>query len=258
MDVATWRALALEAARQLARPEVAGVVVTHGTDTLEETGWLLQALLGPHTAAKPLVLTAAMRPATALAADGPQNLLDAVTLARWPDACGVLAVLAGTVHAAAELRKRHSYRPDAFGVGAMAGDAGALGVIEEGRLRRFRPWPEAVAAPYTAPAPQALPADVAGWPWVEILSSHADARPEAVLALLAAGVRGLVIAATGNGTLHRALGPALQQAREAGVPVWICTRCAEGQVLGEAAGPAAALTPWQARVALQLQLLSTG
>lgn len=252
MDVLTWRSLALAAAQQLARPEVAGLVVTHGTDTLEETGWLLQSLLADDTATKPLVLTAAMRPATALAADGPQNLLDAVTLARWPGARGVLAVLAGTVHAAAELRKRHCYRPDAFGVGATAGEAGPLGVIEEGRLRAFRPWPVVGAASLPL---QALPADAAGWPWVEILSSHADARPEAVLALLDAGVRGLVIAATGNGTLHRALEPALAQARDSGVPVWICSRCADGVVLGEAAGPAAALTPWQARVALQLQLL---
>ena len=84
-----------------------GVVVTHGTDTLEETAYFLQRVLAP---AKPVVMTAAMRPATALLADGPQNLFDAVTLAREPGARGVLAVLAGQVLPGAELRKQHSRR----------------------------------------------------------------------------------------------------------------------------------------------------
>ncbi len=97
MDHATWAALRERAAFHLARAEVAAVVVTHGTDTLEETAYFLQRTLA---APKPLVLTAAMRPATALSADGPQNLLDAVTVARQPGARGVLAVLAGRVHAA--------------------------------------------------------------------------------------------------------------------------------------------------------------
>ncbi len=110
------------------------MVITHGTDTLEETAYFLHRVLAP---AKPVVLTAAMRPASALLSDGPQNLLDALTLAASAGARGVLAVLAQQVFGAAELRKVHSYRLDAFG----AGDAGPLGRIEEGRLRRFRDWP---------------------------------------------------------------------------------------------------------------------
>src|SRR5438132_2292849 len=117
MGHAAWRDLALRCAHHLARPEVAGIVVTHGTDTLEETAWFLQRVLAP---AKPVVMTAAMRPATALQADGPQNLLDAVTVARAPGARGVVAVLAGVVHGAREVRKVHPYRVDAFG----SGDAG--------------------------------------------------------------------------------------------------------------------------------------
>jgi len=246
MDHATWQRLAQRVAAHLARPEVAGVLVTHGTDTLEETAWLLQRVLAP---AKPVVLVAAMRPATALAADGPQNLLDAVAVVRTPGARGVVAVLAGRVHAAGDVRKVHPYRADAFG----SGDGGALGVVEEGRLRRFRDWPAGAALGLDL-----IAADPATWPWVEIVTSHAGARPEAVRALVAAGVQGLVVAATGNGTLHQALVPALDGALAAGVPVWRCSRCARGVLVGPDTGPAAAMTPWQARVELLLVLLSAG
>jgi L-asparaginase len=248
MDAATWQALARTVVAQLARPEVQGVVVTHGTDTLEETAWLLQQVLAP---AKPVVLVAAMRPATALAADGPQNLLDAVAVARTPGAQGVVAVLAGRVHAAGAVRKVHPYRADAFD----SGESGVLGVVEEGVLRRFRDWP-AADAPLGV---QLLETDPAGWPWVEVITSHAAARGDGVRALLAAGVQGLVVAATGNGSVHRALNDALDAARAAGVPVWITTRCAGGALVaapGSVPSPAAAMSPWQARLALQLQLLA--
>ena len=79
MSFSVWRALALRCAHHLGRAEVEGIVITHGTDTLEETAWLLQRVLAP---AKPVVLVAAMRPASSVAADGPQNLLDAVAVAR--------------------------------------------------------------------------------------------------------------------------------------------------------------------------------
>ena len=107
LDVATWQRLARAVARHLARPEVAGIVVTHGTDTLEETAWLLQRVLAP---ARPVVLTAAMRPATALLSDGPQNLADALAVAAVDGARGVVAVVAGRVHGAADVRKCHSRR----------------------------------------------------------------------------------------------------------------------------------------------------
>ena len=243
MDVATWQRLALAVARQLARPEVAGVVVTHGTDTLEETAWLLQRVLAP---AKPVVLVAAMRPATSMAADGPQNLLDAVAVARTAGARGVVAVLAGRVHAAGALRKVHPYRTDAFD----SGESGALGVVEEGRLRRFRDWPAG------EPLGLGLIAiDPAGWPWVEIVTSHAGARGDAVRALCAAGVHGLVVAATGNGAVHQAVAEALREAETAGIPVWRTTRCGGGALVGADAGPAAAMSPWQARLELALLLL---
>jgi L-asparaginase len=129
MDAATWQRLAQRAAHHLARPEVRGVVVTHGTDTLEETAWFLHRVLAP---ARPLVLTAAMRPASALSADGPQNLLDAVILAAEAGAAGVMAVLAGEVQGAAELRKRHTLRQEAF----RGGDAGPLALVADGRVQQ--------------------------------------------------------------------------------------------------------------------------
>jgi L-asparaginase len=247
MDAATWQALARAVAHHLARPAVQGIVITHGTDTLEETAWLLQQVLAP---AKPVVLVAAMRPATALAADGPQNLLDAVAVARTPGARGVVAVLAGKVHAAGAVRKVHTYRTDAF----SSGDGGPLGVVEEGVLRRFADWP--AGAPLGLAV---LDADPAQWPWVEIVTSHAAARGDGVRALVAAGVQGLVVAGTGNGSVHQALLAALEAARAAGVPVWLCSRCGAGVLVpapGAAPSPAAAMSPWQARLALQLWLLS--
>jgi L-asparaginase len=248
MDHAVWRALALRCAHHLARTEVVGLVVTHGTDTLEETAWFLQRVLAP---AKPVVLSAAMRPATALHSDGPQNLLDAVTVAQLPGACGVVAVLGGQVFGARDVRKVHPYRIDAF----SAGDAGVIGVVEEGRLRQFRDWP----APGSALGADALPDDVASWPAVEIVTSHAGAGGAIVRALQAAGVRGLVVAATGNGSVHRALEAALLDAQHAGVQVLRSTRCADGRVLDHAEAALASaddLTPAKARVELLLRLIA--
>jgi len=247
MDASTWQALARAAAWHLARPAVQGIVITHGTDTLEETAWLLQQVLAPD---KPVVLVAAMRPATALAADGPQNLLDAVAVARTAGARGVVAVLAGQVHAAGAVRKLHTYRMDAFG----SGDSGPLGVVEEGVLRRFRDWPAGTPLGLCL-----LDTAADDWPWVEIVTSHAAARGDGVRALVAAGVHGLVVAGTGNGSVHRALQAALDHATAAGLPVWRCSRCAGGVLVpapGALPSPAAAMSPWQARLALQLQLLS--
>jgi L-asparaginase len=245
MDHATWQRLALRAAHHLAREEVDGVVVTHGTDTLEETAWFLHRVLAP---VKPLVLTAAMRPATSIAADGPQNLRDALVVARRLDAAGVAVVVGGTVYGAADVRKVHPYRIDAFG----AGDAGPIAHVEEGRLRRHRAWPQGAALGLSR-----IGSDPGHWPWVEVIASHAGADGATVRALVVHGVRGIVVAGTGNGTVHRALEEALKEAEASGVPVWRCTRCPTGVVVGGVAdaSPAAALTPWQARIELMLELL---
>ena len=248
MDHAVWRTLALRCAQHLARDEVAGLVVTHGTDTLEETAWFLQRVLAP---AKPVVMSAAMRPATALQSDGPQNLLDAVTVAQLQGARGVVAVLGGQLFGARDVRKLHPYRIDAFG----AGDAGIIGVVEEGRLRQFRDWPSSA----DAIGADALPDDAAAWPAVEIVTSHAGAGGAIVRALQATGVQGLVVAATGNGSVHRELEAALLDAQRAGVEVVRSTRCGNGRVLAQADAALASaddLTPAKARVELMLRLIA--
>ena len=244
MDHATWQRLARRAAFHLAREEVNGVVVTHGTDTLEETAWFLHRVLAP---AKPLVLTAAMRPASSLQADGPQNLLDAVTVATLPQARGVVVVIAGAVHGAADVRKLHTLRLDAF----TSGDAGPLARIEEGRLRRFRAWPQGAALGLAA-----IAADVSHWPWIGVIANHAGSDGREVAALRAAGARGLVLAGTGNATVSAALASALDEAERAGVPVARVSRCALGPLIDPAhATQTRTLSPWQARIELLLAAL---
>jgi len=250
MTYAVWRELAQRIGQHLARTEVAGVVVTHGTDTLEETAWFLQRVLAP---AKPVVLTAAMRPATALHTDGPQNLVDAVGVAREPGACGVVVAFAGTLHGARDVRKVHPYRVDAF----SSGDAGPIARIEEGRLRCLRDWPDSGGELGV----DALPREPAAWPWVEIVTSGVQADGAAVRALSAAGVRGLVVATTGNGTMHAELESALRAAQQQGVAVLRATRCLDGTIVEATSGqpdalPSAGdLTPVKARVELMLSLL---
>ena len=97
MGFETLGRLAQRCAHWIGQEDVQGVVITHGTDTLEETALFLQMVLAP---GKPIVLTCAMRPATSLAADGPQNLLDALTVAAAEGAHGVVAVCAGVIHGA--------------------------------------------------------------------------------------------------------------------------------------------------------------
>ena len=199
-----WLALAQACGQQLADPQVAAIVITHGTDTLEETAWFLQCVL---PAGKPVVLTCAMRPASALSADGPANLRDALACAAdggalaWAQAGQpVLVVAAGEVHSAAAVRKAHAYQVHAL----SSAPAGPVAWVEEGRLRWAQRLPQQVVVKNAVPLPP-LP-----WPWVEVVTSHAGARAEGVDALVAAGVRGLVVAGTGNGTVHAAWLPALQ------------------------------------------------
>lgn len=248
LDFDLWTKLYSRCCAQLADKTVKGLVITHGTDTLEESAWFLRKTLPP---CKPVVLTCAMRPASALAPDGPQNLLDALAVAALEGARGVSVVCAGSVYSPEHLCKVHPYRLNAF----SAGEAGPIGWMEEGVLRLARPWnlpDESGGVMDFVPPGQ--------WPWVEILQSHAGASRNAVAALLAAGVQGLVIAATGNGTLHYALQDALQDAVAQNIAVRIVSKCALGAIVGQPDHglPLAApgLSPEKARVSLMLDLLN--
>jgi L-asparaginase len=246
MDFATWQRLASAVQQQLIRPEVAGVVITHGTDTLEETAYFLHRVLAP---GKPVVMTAAMRPATAIAPDGPQNLFDAVQVAAAPGAAGVVVVLAGRVHDATQVRKTHSYRVDAF----ESVDGALVARVEEGAVRLLGGWPRGEALGLAR-----IAKPVANWPRIDIVLNHAGADGRLVKALLAAGVDGIVAAGTGNGTLSLALDAALREAERCGVRVVRSTRCDAGPVM-DLAGllpSAGALSPVKARVELLLNLLA--
>ena len=244
MDAAVWHALAARCRWWIAQADVAGIVVTHGTDTLEETAFFLHSAVA---ASRPVVLTGAMRPANAFAPDGPQNLRDALVVARTPGARGVMALFAGVLHGAREVRKVHPYRLDAFD----SGEAGPLGWVEEGVVRLQRDWPMPSTATADLPPPDQ-------WPRVEIVMNYAGASGAVVEALLAQGVQGLVVAGTGNGSLHHALEAALLKAQAAGVPVLRSTRCLNGRVLpkpGDSIPDSKGLTPVKARVVLILRLL---
>jgi L-asparaginase len=246
MDVPTWQRLAAAVHDHLARPEVGGIVVTHGTDTLEETAYFLHRVLAP---AKPVVLTAAMRPATALAPDGPQNLFDAVQVAATEGAGGVVVAFAGRVHDAVQVRKTHSYRVDAF----ESADGALVARVEEGAVRLLGRWPAGEAVGL---ARIARPA--ARWPRVEIVMNHAGAGGGIVDALRQAGVDGLIAAGTGNGTLAHPLDEALRAAAAAGVKVWRSTRCDAGPVMNLPGllPSAGALSPVKARIEMILALLA--
>lgn len=247
-----WRALLHACAQALEDGDTRAVVITHGTDTLEETAWLLHSLLPP---IKPIILTCAMRPATALLADGPQNLRDAVTVAASGARSGVWVVAGGEVHAAEQVQKVHPYRLQAL----RSVEGGPQALVEEGRVRWLVP-----DAPFTRPAlPVPTPSDLLSLdelPWVEVVFSGALARASGVDALVAAGVRGIVVAGTGNATVHEDMEAALLRAHDKGVWVWRGTRCAEGLPVagGSALNPVdadlAQLPVAKARIAMMLAL----
>ena len=258
MDWPQWQSLYTRALHHLQRDGVGALVITHGTDTLEETAFFLSQVLPAHLlASKPVVLTCAMRPSTADFPDGPTNLCDAAVVANAPDARGVLVVCAGSVHIAHDVQKVHPYRLNAF----SSGEAGSIGFVEEGQVRWARPL-----VPQASRAKVGLLLPPPPWPRVEIVMNTVGMGGALVRALCVASaepdveVAGIVVAGTGNGTMNQDMEAALADARTQGIRVVITTRCATGQLVGVRGGPVAdvaylGLSVVKARVALVLELL---
>ncbi|QTQ36335.1 L-asparaginase II [Aromatoleum petrolei] len=247
MQPAHWLALGRRVRALLDDPAIDGIVITHGTDTLEETAAFLDLTLA---AAKPVVLTAAMRPATALSADGPMNLYNAACVAAHPDSRGrgVLVSFGDAILPARGVRKRETHRLDAFG----SASAGAIGQTDP--LRYFAPPPAGARLCLQ------LPPDLADLPRVDVLYVGAGTPPALVDVMIADGARGLVLALPGNGSLPEAWEAPLAAAGARGIPVIRASRAGTGPVghkaLDDRLGTRAAgeLPASQARVALMLAL----
>lgn len=201
-------------AQHLERPEVDGVVVTHGTDTLEESAYLNARTI---TAGKPIVFTGAMRTASELGWDGPSNLIDAVRVAASEESLGygVMVTISGRVFAGLDVTKAHTHLLDAFESPGL----GPIGVIDDGNVIFRRALPP--APPLLAPPSPALPIDiVAAYP-------GADAR---LLDAARIDALGIVIAAMGRGNVPPAMVPGIERWLRAGKPVIVASRALRGRV----------------------------
>jgi len=241
----------------LDRPDIQGAVITHGTDTLEETAYFLNLVL---KSSKPVVLVGAMRPGSAISADGPLNLFNAVLLAASAQShgLGVLITLNGAVHAARYAAKQHTSNVQAF----SSGDEGCLGHVYDGRVAITR----APGHPHTLHTPFSMEAlrDSAGLPPVDILYDHQDAGLHLYEASIRAGVRGIVVAGTGNGSLSPQAEAGLGLAAQQGLICVRATRTGAGPVSAsrndEKRGlvSAGTLNPQKARILLMLALARGG
>ena len=228
-----------------------GVVITHGTNTLEETAYFLNLVLKTD---KPVVLVGSMRPASALSADGYLNLVNAVRVAADPESQGhgVLVVMNDRIYGARDLTKTATYRVEAF----QGRDLGPLGFADaDSRVCYYhRPTKK-----HTTETEFDL-AGVKSLPRVDVVLSHAGADGAMIEASVAAGAKGVVCAATGAGRPTPAQDEAFDRAGEKGVMMCLCSRVGSGRVVrspsllrrGFVAGDN--LQPWKARVLLALAL----
>ncbi len=260
MTSAVWMTLAERVMAYARQDDVDGIVITHGTDTLEETAYFLTLTL---TTEKPVVITGAMRPSTALSAEGPLNLLNAIRVATHPSTKGrgVIVALNDTLLSGRDATKTHPTNVATF----RAPDAGVLGLIAGNELHWLNQSAarHAPDAPFPLPQLQAYVAHHGRFPRVDILTSHVDDDAVFVNAALAAGAQGLVHAGTGNGSIHEQTEGALLEAAKRGVLVVRASRtgsgaCVSGLATWEDAGFIASgtLNPAKARVLLQLILMT--
>ena len=258
LTVQDWLTLAKRINRVFAEhPEVAGVVVTHGTNTLEETAYFLNLTVKDE---RPVVLVGAMRPATAISADGPLNLLNAVRTACSPEARGkgVLTVLNDEISAARDVTKTSTYRVETF----RSQDLGYLGYVDGDKVSFYRSpiKRHTYRSEFDVSEFKELPS-------VEIVYSYVQPSSVIIRALVSSGVRGIVFAGTGAGLLSKAETETLNavlDANSAKRPVMVrSSRTGSGRVVSypefDKMGmvPADTLNPQKARILLMLALTKT-
>ena len=231
-------------------PTLAGIVLTHGTDTMEETAYFLHLTLDEE---RPVVLVGSMRVSTAVSADGPANLLAGVRVASAAEARGhgVLVVLNDEIHSARDVRKTDNNRVDTF----ASSPWGAIGVVDADRIvfRRRLSTRHTTSSELRGAASDPLPG-------VPIVADYAGSDGHALLAAADAGAAGIVIQAFGGGRASPGMRRAISDVAARGIPIVLASRVAEGRVMSSGPdlqrGVAAAgdLAPHKARVLLMLAL----
>ncbi|MBR0896994.1 asparaginase [Bradyrhizobium tropiciagri] len=252
MNDKVWFDLVKRIRAAIDNKEVDGIVITHGTDTMEETAFFLQNVLDTDM---PVVLVGSMRPSTAIGADGPANLYDAMRVASAPESRGrgVLVVLNDTIHGARWVQKTNTTSVQTF----RSPDAGPVGYVDTGSLRFL------AAAPAKG-AKLKLP-DAPPLPRVDIIYSHANMDAAEVEDAVKRGAKGIVLAGVGDGNSSKGAIDALAAAAKQGVVVVRSTRVGSGyvnrnvEVEDDKLGFAVSLdlNPQKARVLLEL-LIANG
>ena len=255
MTVDVWLTLANRINELLADPNVDGIVVTHGTDTMEETAYFLNLTVHSN---KPVVLTGAMRASTAISADGPLNLYNAVVTAAAPESVGkgVMVVMNGIILDAHGTVKMNTVDVQTF----QAPNSGPLGYIFNSKVF----YNDVTVKKHTT---QSI-FDVKGLkelPKVGIVYSYADIDADVMKPYLDGGYKGIVHAGLGNGNYHKNLFPSLLEARKKGILVVRSSRCPTGPTtldneVDDAAYQFVAsqeLNPQKARILLMLALTKT-
>ena len=229
-------------------------MITHGTDTLEETAYFLNLVTKSD---KPVVIIGAMRPATAISADGPVNILNAVNLAASKDAKGrgVLIAMNDNINGARDVQKTNTLRVDTF----QSPELGYLGYFENGRPVFYK----ATTRKHTIDTEFDV-SNLNDLPRVDIIYSHVNDDGRMAEAAVANGAKGIVHAGTGNGSIHEATEPALYDAAKKGIVVVRSARVPNGPTIESTAAwdkagfvHAGTLNPQKARILLQLGLTKT-
>ena len=257
MNHEVWLKLANRVNQVLASDDVDGVVITHGTDTMEETAYFLSLVVKSD---KPVVLVGSMRPATAISADGPINLYNGVALAGSPEAKGrgPMVVLNDSIHYAREAQKMHTTHMDTFD----SPNRGIAGVMNTGKAFFY----STITTRHTTHSEFSCEGlTVESLPLVVVVYSYVNLGGEFIDAIVEKGVKGIVLAGVGDGNTTDAAIAALERAAKKGVAVVRCSRTGSGIVdrnveinddkLGFIAGME--LSAQKARILLMLGLTKT-